>query len=447
MAKGYYHRSFVILQPKDPKFNIKGEKPATGYCKIEVRNDKCKMYFHVQDLKPRDSEQGGYDIFLISAQEGILPQKIASIYVDQRGRGECAVEIDVDRVGGSGYSLEQFHGLAVVCNDGGGISYPLVGYANKRVELDWEGRIKKELGRLYNKLIKPTVESKKGSSPAKLVEEKKNEGAKKEISFLLDDKQDNKQDNKQKTLQDIIVALGPLLQSRRQENEMGNDKVKAGQDMDGVKGVANDSEGLEGSAMLIEEKEKVEIQDVEDNKMSEELQGMTSMQTSGIEGSQKNMPYENDAEKEAVRDIKEQACEDNVESHGSNLLEGQTYWDKAKDYYTWLFETYRRVYPFFAEVGEIEWVEVPCENDYGHYGYIAPQHISNNYYCDHYIVGLVRENGQVRYVAYGVPGPYGPVPFMFMQGFSRWVPSRYGFGMGYWLLYIDACTGEIAYPC
>jgi hypothetical protein len=74
----------------------------------------------------------------------------------------------------------------------------------------------------------------------------------------------------------------------------------------------------------------------------------------------------------------------------------------------------------------------------------------NNYYdypyYDHYIVGLMRENGEVRYVVYGIPGGYGAISSMFMQGFSKWLPARYGYGMGYWLMYIDACTGEIAYP-
>jgi hypothetical protein len=35
---------------------------------------------------------------------------------------------------------------------------------------------------------------------------------------------------------------------------------------------------------------------------------------------------------------------------------------------------------------------------------------------------------------------------MFMHGFSRWVAANSGYGMGYWLLFIDAYTGGIAYP-
>jgi hypothetical protein len=38
------------------------------------------------------------------------------------------------------------------------------------------------------------------------------------------------------------------------------------------------------------------------------------------------------------------------------------------------------------------------------------------------------------------------VPPMSVYGFSRWLPVKNGYGAGYWLLYIDAVTGNITYP-
>jgi len=52
----------------------------------------------------------------------------------------------------------------------------------------------------------------------------------------------------------------------------------------------------------------------------------------------------------------------------------------------------------------------------------------------------------VKYVIYGLPGMYSAVPPMSIYGLSKWLPKKNGQGMGYWLLYIDAETGEIAYP-
>ena len=47
---------------------------------------------------------------------------------------------------------------------------------------------------------------------------------------------------------------------------------------------------------------------------------------------------------------------------------------------------------------------------------------------------------------YGVPGTYAAMPPVYMQGFSAWKPVRNSYRIGYWLLYIDALTGEITYP-
>ena len=107
MAKGYYHRSFVILQPVMEDLIFHPEN-GCGHCKMEVINDKCKMSFHVQDLKPRQTDKGGYDIFLVSAHNNIPCLKIANIVIDERGR-ECILELDINHVAGFNYSLDQFH--------------------------------------------------------------------------------------------------------------------------------------------------------------------------------------------------------------------------------------------------------------------------------------------------------------------------------------------------
>jgi len=473
LARGYYHRSFVILQPWDSKVNIKAEKPPAGYCKIEVRNDKCRMYFHVQDLKSHGVQQEGYDVFLVSAQEGISPQKIASIYVDQRGRGECAVEINVNDVGGSGYSLDQFHGLAVVRDDHGDISYPLVGYANKRVELDWGGRIKRDIGRYYNKAAKAVTESRKEASAARPLEERKEEGAQREPLFTMDSK-------KQKTIQDIITALGPLLQSRMQESRVEQEKMQAQQAQEVEKEQDGDREKAEGQKAMVQGEKMAEKADMTSD---ETYSPSKSPQKIVEEQDEEVMAASTDAAPEAQMEDASQAGKDGqglkaretvtgemvsaegqaqeqeggvegepvegeskIQQQAADLSGKQTYWEKTREYYTRLFETHRRVYPFIVEMEEVQWVEVPYEDDYGQYSYIASRNAGNGYHYGHYIVGLVKENGEVRYVAYGIPGPYGTMPPAFMQGFYRWAPSRYGYGMGYWLLYVDAHTGEIAYP-
>ncbi len=124
--------------------------------------------------------------------------------------------------------------------------------------------------------------------------------------------------------------------------------------------------------------------------------------------------------------------------------EGRSYWDQTKDYFSQLFQNNARVWPF-DDIPETEWVRVeyPNPSPYSCYGMT---NYGSSGAADHYLVGLARHRGKVRYVIYGVPGIYSMVPPMPMEGFSRWLPEKNGYGAGYWLLYIDAISGNVAYP-
>lgn len=72
---------------------------------------------------------------------------------------------------------------------------------------------------------------------------------------------------------------------------------------------------------------------------------------------------------------------------------------------------------------------------------------------DHYLVGFVKdEKGDLKYIVYGMPGFFtlSDQPFAGMTGFVVWKPVREGFrgprDEGYWLMHIDAKTGQIAVP-
>ncbi|MGB9779632.1 hypothetical protein [Caldanaerobacter sp.] len=72
---------------------------------------------------------------------------------------------------------------------------------------------------------------------------------------------------------------------------------------------------------------------------------------------------------------------------------------------------------------------------------------------DHYLVGFVKdEKGDLKYIVYGMPGFFtlSDQPFAGMTGFVVWKPVKEGFrgpkDEGYWLMHIDAKTGQIAVP-
>ena len=63
---------------------------------------------------------------------------------------------------------------------------------------------------------------------------------------------------------------------------------------------------------------------------------------------------------------------------------------------------------------------------------------------DYYILGLIYEGENIKYVCYGVPGIYQKTPPKQLSGYPVWFPldneKRESFG--YWLTYQDAESGE-----
>ncbi len=61
-----------------------------------------------------------------------------------------------------------------------------------------------------------------------------------------------------------------------------------------------------------------------------------------------------------------------------------------------------------------------------------------------YVVGLIKENSQPKYICYGVPATYSSAPPKDLAGKSTFIPlSVFNVhGDGYWMMFQDAITGE-----
>ena len=70
--------------------------------------------------------------------------------------------------------------------------------------------------------------------------------------------------------------------------------------------------------------------------------------------------------------------------------------------------------------------------------------IENDENDDYYVLGLIYENDEVRYICYGVPSMYTDTPPLELKGYAEWLPldSTKETEYGYWITYQDAKTGE-----
>jgi hypothetical protein len=64
----------------------------------------------------------------------------------------------------------------------------------------------------------------------------------------------------------------------------------------------------------------------------------------------------------------------------------------------------------------------------------------------HYLFGMYESGNEVKFYVYAVPGAFykDEHPHSGATGFNTWYPGSEI--TGYWLLYIDALTGEVIYP-
>ncbi|HHT65363.1 MAG: hypothetical protein ACOX25_04785 [Caldicoprobacterales bacterium] len=345
-----FHRSFIILKAQDSGFHLHSGKEPAGYVKMEIKKSQGKMQLYIQDMKPAQPQQAIYDVVLVSTKQEVEPIKLTSIQVPDKGRGEYEIAFDPDDVGESKYSIGEYHALAVVerqRNNNQTLRYPLVGYSDKRVELDWTHEVTRGLRRMYQTLReKRTADL---SSPE--TEEEEN----------------------------------PTMETETAHHD-------------------------------------------------EEAEGLQEMTTGD--------------DSESLKEESDDALE--ARDLYSMQLGSASYWSRVEEYYSRLFDNHKKVTPFDDSSGEVDWIRVENFHEllYPQYRAYDPYdpYRRNGGALDHYLIGLVRNQGKVQYVVYGIPGIYSAAPPMSMHGFSRWLPVKNGYGAGYWLLYIDALTGNIAYP-
>jgi len=442
--RSYYHRSFIILKPESRGYGFKPNKDPAGYCKFEIRRGIGKAYIYLQDVKPSSAVDGIYEAYLISLDDSIKPCKLASLHIDDQGKGEHIASFDAHDIMGSGKSLENFHALAITfrSEEAGKttkVAYPLIGYSSRDVNINAHV-ITEKLKAIHGDEVElqshdePEIELEEPMEVASHVEE--------ELEINIEpapEIQDEPQDQ-------ANVELEPDI-----ESEVLDEKAEDSDQEDEAPEIY--SEGLE-----VLESEEVKSQETEEIKPQEEpsresmgYYSTESIQTSNEGENLRQGDFYGSADelKKAYEDSYRRYLEDFAYQDNYYPYRAATYWDNVKDYFMGLFKAYQRVYPFDNELKDVEWVRVQqaVPNPGMYYAdsiYRYPYY--GHHYPDHYIVGLMKEKGEMKYVVYGIPSMYSMLPPVSITGFSRWVPVKDGYGMGYWLLFIDAISGRVVYP-
>ncbi|MFA6697482.1 MAG: hypothetical protein WCS08_03760 [Eubacteriales bacterium] len=433
MASINFHRSFVMLKTLDKGYGYTSGKDASGYIKLEIRKSFARLYLYLQDLRVIDKKIEAYDLFLVSNQPACEPLRLAPITPDKEGKFELTMNFNSYNIRDSGYGFEEFKGLAIVHrvkDDPGYIGIPLVGQIDKHIGFDWRGDIRGRFARLYGASISAPVDYNSFD------ETEKDDGLVDLITDLWDQVEREKASQEQYPQDQAIQA----------DSSSENQAI----------GQADQEKVLPDIAGIGQEEAPVDL----GNELGMEGESSDPYYTGFLDpASLESSPYEQKASDPAGKEYSTlgldpegkdqdpfkgqyQAQQDPYKEKATGL----SYWDRVKDYFNDLFNKHRKICPF-DNAGDEDWIRIDHIDNWamhfrGPRYYYRPSVAS----IDHYLVGLRRQEGRVRYLMYAIPGLYSPIPPMSIHGLSKWLPLKGGYGRGYWILFIDAKTGEIAYP-
>ncbi|MBV7272711.1 hypothetical protein JMF89_01430 [Clostridiaceae bacterium UIB06] len=405
VQKKSYSRYFIILQEDEKGYSLASDKLASGYTKLEVKNDKCKISYYVQNLK---KEMAPYYMMLICNKKDVKKViKIGEMNIDDYGRTDICYEYPVENVAGSGISVDKVSGAAIVKLLDNNIMSVMSGFATTDIP-EWKAfeiteDKTREVKEPINKVEEPQSifdKYEESIEAAKDNEIVRQDGIKQTEDIVPEEKQqsglneNNPEDN-------TFV---------REEEQLGNSETE--------------ETNLENKVVreeVIEEKTHIEEKGHEDLN-NEEL-------------------------------FREQKKEDDISSYKR---------DVARDFFMDLVEGFGEVKNIDTDIKRVKWYRVPVNqledmydmSNYNKYTILYyPMMSYHPYFKDyeHYIIGYKYDkDGRVKYLVYGIPGHKnkGHQPYGGKTGFVTWVPANYRDDkeFGYWLMFYDFRTSTIVVP-
>ena len=110
-ARKSYNRFFIILQEDQKGYGLDSNKTPSGYAKLEVRNDKAKASFYVQNLK---KQKGPYCMILIvQGKSGKELVNLGQVNIDNGGKADVSNEFDANNLANTNISMDNVQGAAI----------------------------------------------------------------------------------------------------------------------------------------------------------------------------------------------------------------------------------------------------------------------------------------------------------------------------------------------
>lgn len=394
--KKNYSRYFIILQEEDKGYSLAADKLPTGYAKLEIKGEKCKISFYVQNLK---KEKEPYYMALICDKKEVKNIiKVGQLNIDDHGRAEYSFEYPLGNIIETGISMDKIIGAAVLKLENESISSVMAGFMVTEIP-EWKtyGIIPRE------DFIQEDSEIK---------EEIKEE----EIQKL--DIEKNKFDEYEDMIEQVKASENNI------DSNSENQRITDSGINPSIEDADNSAE-WQSPDLVQDTIPQAELRHKKHNKQEEKTENTSSSYCNtdidypvgSAAGFFKGVLKDFDDEREICGEIKKCKWFKIPAESLENISDTSDY-----DRYTVVY------YPMI-----------------GYYPYIRKHR--------HYIMGLkYNKEGKMKYLVYGIPGSrsIADQPFGGKSGFVTWVKGDFREtgedGFGYWLMFYDFRNSSIVIP-
>lgn len=423
--KKSYSRYFIILQEDEKGYALASDKLPSGYAKLEIKNDKCKVSYYVQNLKRESAPY--YMVLICNKKDAKKLLKLGELNIDEHGRADVSHEYPIEDVGHCGVGVDKIVGASIVRMMNANIIPVMSGFTTSDVP-EWRGftlieedkkrqedRVEERLDKKVQpvKIEQPVVEPPKVESiqeQAPVVEEPKEE------KNIFDEYETKIEEVKE---QKASEAIKPATQ--KSDNNMAPEHMMQNEDMD---------------------------MDVE----ADDLRGKKKCKKDTCELKHENECHDNDKHSHG----------DNCEHH--KKCKENTPKGSAGSFFMDLADGFEELEGICGEIKRCKWYKVPvtCPEDMtscaDYNKYTVAYYPMMNYFqyirkYEHFVLGykLDKEN-RMKYLVYAIPGTKSRMdqPFGGRTGFVTWVPLKEGEededSFGYWLMFYDFRNSTIVIP-
>lgn len=453
--KKSYSRYFIILQEDEKGYALASDKLPSGYAKLEIKNDKCKISYYVQNLK---KESAPYHMILVCNKKDMKKLvKVGELNIDDHGRSEVCYEYGVDNVANCGINVDKVVGAAIVRFMNSNIIPVMSGFASTEIP-EWKG-----FPLIENELKRQESEVKNVQVGTAKIEEKIEE----KIEGKVEEKQRNIFEEYEKKIEEIkvkedqdkeVIEVDEVLET----GKVVEDNSRSSENTEQTAANQNEDSSNAEVKQVYAEEEQVEIEEHD-----EELHDSRHKHKKS-----KDEACEVKLELECKEEKKEK-CEEHhkhVEKHEHHYhhdhytKHDECLKDSVGYFFKKLSEGLEEMTDVCCEIKRCKWYKVPVYRpedmkycpDYNKHTVIYYPMI--NYYPyikrhGHFMLGYKYDRyNSLKYLVYAIPGTRSRLdqPFGGRSGFVTWVPLNVGDeredSFGYWLMFYDFRSSTIVIP-